>query len=1098
MNYEIRYSKLNERQKQAVNTIEGPVMVVAGPGTGKTELLSMRAANILRRTDMLPENILCLTFTESGSIAMQKRLVDIIGREAYGISVFTFHAFGSEIISRYREYFYNGADFNPADELTRHKIITDILQELPPKNPLKTMMNGEFTSVGMIISAISDIKRAGLEPKELTAILDANDEVIDIAEPLLIEAFSARVNKNTFDKLASVSESLAKINEPQPIPTISRLSDILRASLKHSLEEASEHPKITPPLTKWRTNWMTKSEAKKPIMTARKQQIKLRALVDIYEKYLENMQSAKLYDFDDMISQVVHAIEQNPSLQAELQEKYQYIMVDEFQDTNHAQMRILHALTNNPANEGNPNLMVVGDDDQAIYSFQGADIGNILDFKKHYKNAKLITLIDNYRSAECILTAAREVITQGSERLENQIDELDKNLSPHALPEKPNAEIVTLPSEGSEREWIARDIKDKLKNGQNPGDIAILARRHADLVSLLPYLAKAQIPVSYDQNDNVLDNDLVSQILYLSNIVDALANNDLGHANELLPQMMAHPAWNFNPEILWQISLKAYKNRLQWLEVLQSTPETKPFANWLISCARASKVLPMERILDLLSGIEIFDENYTSPLKSYFLAENNAERISHLQNLIALRTKLREHQPDLRKARLSDLLEFVKICQQTNTTITIRRHIGQDSQSVKLMSAHASKGLEFDTVYLIGATDTNWGSKASRGGNKIAYPENLRLRNNNDSPEERLRLFFVGMTRAKRQLIISRALQSESGKELMLANFLAGELSLKATNLGDDFQENHKNEIIEIEWYAPIIGLPQATMRDLLDEDLARYKLSATHVNAFIDITRGGPQSFLLNNILHFPSARSPYASYGTAIHTALQFAHDSMLADSKTPPPEQIIDKFKSKLENEPLTAEELNHFTQKGIDALNIFLQNKLHSFTRDQRAELNFSNQQATFKNVRLTGKIDVASIDEKNKTIAVTDYKTGSPLHAWNKGADYDRIKAHKYRQQLLFYKLLAENSRDWKNYKFIDGILQFVEPDKAGDIIDIRLQEVSEEELTNFTTLLEAIWHHIQNLNFPDTSNYSKDYAGVLEFEDDLKRGKFKNSIDTAV
>ena len=325
-----------------------------------------------------------------------------------------------------------------------------------------------------------------------------------------------------------------------------------------------------------------------------------------------------------------------------------------------------------------------------------------------------------------------------------------------------------------------------------------------------------------------------------------------------------------------------------------------------------------------------------------------------------------------------------------------------------------------------------------------------------------------------------------------------GELSLKATNLGDDFQENHKNEIIEIEWYTPIISLPQATMRDLLDEDLSRYKLSATHVNAFIDITRGGPQSFLLNNILHFPSARSPYASYGTAIHTALQFAHDSMLADSKTPPPEQIIDKFKSKLENEPLTAEELNHFTQKGIDALNIFLQNKLHSFTRDQRAELNFSNQQATFKNVRLTGKIDVASIDEKNKTIAVTDYKTGSPLHAWNKGADYDRIKAHKYRQQLLFYKLLAKNSRDWKNYKFIDGILQFVEPDKAGDIIDIRLQEVSEEELTNFTTLLEAIWHHIQNLNFPDTSNYSKDYAGVLEFENDLKRGKFKNSIDTAM
>lgn len=103
MSFESRYKQLNDAQRSAVDTIDGPVMVIAGPGTGKTELLSMRAANILKKTDALPENILCLTFTEAGSVAMQKRLTDIVGREAYNISIFTFHAFGTEVMNRYRE-----------------------------------------------------------------------------------------------------------------------------------------------------------------------------------------------------------------------------------------------------------------------------------------------------------------------------------------------------------------------------------------------------------------------------------------------------------------------------------------------------------------------------------------------------------------------------------------------------------------------------------------------------------------------------------------------------------------------------------------------------------------------------------------------------------------------------------------------------------------------------------------------------------------------------------------------------------------------------------------------------------------------------------
>ncbi|RYF27436.1 MAG: ATP-dependent helicase, partial [Chloroflexi bacterium] len=115
MDFTTRYKNLNESQKIAVDTIDGPVMVVAGPGTGKTELLSMRAANILKRTDTLPENILCLTFTESGAAAMRQRLVSIIGKDAYKVAIHTFHSFGSEVISQNREFFYRGAEFRPAD-----------------------------------------------------------------------------------------------------------------------------------------------------------------------------------------------------------------------------------------------------------------------------------------------------------------------------------------------------------------------------------------------------------------------------------------------------------------------------------------------------------------------------------------------------------------------------------------------------------------------------------------------------------------------------------------------------------------------------------------------------------------------------------------------------------------------------------------------------------------------------------------------------------------------------------------------------------------------------------------------------------------------
>ena len=180
MDFETRLKKLNNNQQLAVTTTEGPVMVVAGPGTGKTELLGMRVAHILKRTDVLPENILCLTFTDSGSIAMRKRLVEIIGEAAYRVSIYTFHAFGSEIINQHKEFFYSGASFALADDIKRRQIVESIIDEMKYDNPLKSRMNGEYTNIGNIIGAISDLKRASLSPEEFESILDAISKSISV------------------------------------------------------------------------------------------------------------------------------------------------------------------------------------------------------------------------------------------------------------------------------------------------------------------------------------------------------------------------------------------------------------------------------------------------------------------------------------------------------------------------------------------------------------------------------------------------------------------------------------------------------------------------------------------------------------------------------------------------------------------------------------------------------------------------------------------------------------------------------------------------------------------------------------------------------
>ena len=1098
-NFTARYHALNTAQKQAVDAIEGPVMVVAGPGTGKTELLSVRVANILQKTDELPNNILCLTFTESGATAMRERLVGLIGADAYKVAIHTFHSFGTEIINQYGEYFYHGAHFRPANELSAYEALRDIFARLPHDSILASKMNGEYTYLRDTQSAISDLKKSGLTPDELLRIVDRNDAFSDWLQPKLQTALGDRLSKKSFTLIARLLTEIDSYEEdPLALINYQPLAELLQDSLGRALS-LSEADDTTKPLSSWKREWCEKRDDGELTLKDVKRSKKLRAVAGVYYDYLVIMQSRELYDFDDMILRVVHGVEVFNELRFNLQEQYHYIMVDEFQDTNDAQMRLVWNLTNSTSSEGRPNLLVVGDDDQAIYRFQGANISNILDFRTLYRDVALITLRDNYRSSATILETSRRVILQGEERLETTITELNKQLTSHRPPIDRAVRFVSYQTELQEYAAIAK----RLASRDESKSYAVIARNHRQLRALLPYLRVEGLPLKYDAQENILENEIVIHVERLARIVHALSHNRLGEAVSILPELLSHPAWEIDALSLWQLSVRAHREHLSWLELMLSEQgRLHDIAEWLLSCARYAHHQPLEYMLDLLIGstTETTPDNemsgeedeapaarpeFVSPLKAYYFDTSKLEReaISYTQFLYALRTlraSLREYRPD-QILLLGDFMEFVGLHRSLNLPINGQSTYGVDAQSIQLLTAHRAKGLEFDDVTVISLTDDVWGETARGRARLLRFPHNLPVDAEGDTSDERIRLLYVALTRAREQLHLTTHIAMDSGKATPATSYLIDDqLSLQEASEPSVAQ---KLRAEQIDWRAPLISVTDGDQSMVLKPLLERYKLSATHLNNFLNITRGGPQNFLLHNLLRFPQVMSPHAAYGSAIHATLQRAHQHLRATGSKRPIEDILGDFETELRDCHLSELEFDHFLTRGADALHTFLAQRYESFTPDQVAERNFASQGVSLGAALLTGAIDLIEIDKKAKTIVVTDYKTGRASSGWQGKTEPEKIKLHHYRQQLIFYKLLLENSREYAGYTVTRGIIEYVEPNSSGKILRLELN-YDVDEVARLTQLIQTIWARIQSLDFtaPESGTTLKH---IIAFEDEL-------------
>lgn len=1104
--FEKRYAQLNQEQKQAVDTIEGPVLVVAGPGSGKTELLSLRVANILQQTDVYPSSVLCLTFTESAAYNMRERLQNLIGTDANRVAIHTFHSFGADVIQQHPEYFYGPARFSGADELVQAEILENIFESLPHDNPLaSTHPEQGYVYLRSVKSVISQLKQGGLSAKQLRSIVDEMKVDIAAVGSVVQEHMPARISKSAFADFEMMLSGFEALRSEPYSETIEAYAVVASRALKAALEEASGES--TKPLTEWKKNWVeteTVDGEKQFVCKDQKYVERLDAVVSVYEQYMEQLYNQGYYDFDDMLVDVVTALREHEGLRMQVQEQYQYVLVDEFQDTNDAQMQLLHVLADADVWEGKPNILAVGDDDQAIYKFQGANVKNIQSFTDWYPETQVITLNKNYRSTQPILDAAMHVIRQGDERLENMLEDVEKNLEA-ANPNLEHGDIdhVEFRTEEEEYYWVAQDIARKIAEGVPASEMAIITRKHAHLQEVVGYLQQAKVPFRYQKQLDVLSQPHVYQLIQLVRAIDSLRRKDRLASNELLVEVLSFPFWGIDRAQLWQLTLEWQKQKdAHWIELMQNHDNLKPLVEWFTQQAQDAAFTPLPEMLDRMLGAheqmasESADEDEArevmkgfSPFKQFYFNQKVLEERPHeyMQFLSALRVFVKSVQ-EVKKGqlvKLRDMLEFVDYHRKNGSGIFDTSVYASADESVELLTAHKAKGLEFEHVYVVGCTEEVWGS--NRGNrNLLKFPKNMaHIGNESETRDDFLRLFYVAVTRAKTHLTMTLHTEKQFARAHQPLSFIhTSDSVVPDRRMQETSVETLTEDILSHAWEQVHLQPVEASEQALLQPVLERYQMSVTHLNNFLNIVDAGPQQFFLDNLLRFPQSMSESASFGTAMHATVQGLYMN-LKNGEELTTEMAQELFADELGKQSVNKREF--WLKKGNDALAVYMNERAEHFAADHEIERDFRSQEVRVGEARITGKID-KMIPLSKTEMQVVDFKTGKAVDSWTKGdASKYKVKLHNYKRQLVFYKLLVEGSADYRNFTVNTGALEFLEP--KDEHIVVLEAEITQDEVERLKQLIEVVYTKILALDFPDTSSYDNTKIdGIIALEDDLLAG----------
>ncbi|MEO0340273.1 MAG: ATP-dependent helicase, partial [Bacteroidota bacterium] len=750
---------LNAVQKRAVDQIEGPVLVVAGPGTGKTHILAARIGRILMETDAQPNNILCLTFTDAGVIAMRDRLLEFIGPEAHRVHIYTFHSFCNTIIQDNLELF-GKQDMEPLSELDRIDLIRNILDRLPMDHALRL--------------GISDIYFYENHLYQLFQQMKMEDWTVDYIHQQIDFYLEDLPNKKEF-----VYQRRSGTNQ------------------KGDLKEAKVEDAII------RMN-------------------KLRAAADLYPIYEQAKFEARRYDYSDMILWVLRAFEKEKTLLRNYQEQYLYMLVDEYQDTNGSQNELIQYLA---TYWEVPNLFIVGDDDQSIYEFQGARLKNLTDIYDRYEeHIELLVLEQNYRSTQHILDVSRQLIDRNQLRIINKIEgkTIQKVLQashPDRIGEQVAIQIQAFPNRQQEIVAIAEAIKKAKDQGFPLDEIAVIYARHQQVEQLKLLLQKQGIAYQTRRRINVLDTPLIQKILQL-----------LHYFNQEIRRAFSGESLLF--EILHFDFLALDSQAIVDLSLSRAAIDWEKQDPWRKHIAQHSKLKSFSTVLEGLIkdsvnfSLPTFVERMYNrlPILAYNLQQDDA--LEQVQLLVSFLNFAKEEHRKSPNITIGELLKVIQRMQRNRIILPI--DAGLDVRNgVQLITAHSAKGLEFEKVYLLDVVKKEWEPQSRGSRFQFTLPDTLTLSGEADELEARRRLFYVAMTRAKKELICTYARFDQKNRPLQRALFVDEVMDAQGVLFSEqevDLITLMKSQVLQIQTQEEVY-IP-AQDRATIDALLHPFKLS--------------------------------------------------------------------------------------------------------------------------------------------------------------------------------------------------------------------------------------------------------------------------------
>lgn len=750
--FEEAYSKLNTEQKRAVDTVDGPVMVLAGPGTGKTSILTLRVANILLKTGAKPDEILVLTFTDSAARTVAKRLEALIGEEAARkANVFTFHSFADEVLKRHPEAFPDYADRRQMGEVEHVLLWRDVLEQHP---------SALLQTPRSLFHYLKDLKQ-----------LEDNM----VRECFSLEAYAAWLN-----------EEAKRIEDDPSLRYVRATKDKAVGDLKPEGEQK------------------------------RARLEKGREAARLIEAYRREKDARGLYGFTDVLRIVVDALGRDEALRADVQEQYQYVLADEHQDANALQHAMLDAL----AFDDHPNLFVVGDEKQAIFGFQGADTTHFGEFLERYPRTSTIALSENFRSYQEVLDLSHRLLA-----------ELPSSAGAHVeltAARGAGAKIRMLAAEDplAERDEVATLVEEAIAEGVLPHEIAVITLKNKTAELFATHLRARGIPTLRAGDVDLEGRPVVRVLLALMRAVaDPIDSASLRDA-------LLAPWWEA-PLAERALFLCLTGRREFEAELAQRFPAIAELVETLR--AQALEMPPLSLLSVLLAK---------SGARGYLLAHPEAleEDVPLVRRLVMYVEELVAREPNASFANVMEAFDKAR----EHEVGSIKASVTQREGFVTVITAHKAKGMEFQRVFVSALTKSEWEGR----GKSALLPSPFDYTRER---EELVRIFYVALTRAKDELVLSRALSNGEGRDQAPISLLPSGLELVTV-------ESDPLPLLHSAVEAP------ALIRELTMRYLAHDGISPSAYNEYLE----SPPTFFAKRVLRLSEPETRAIAVGNAVHAGV------------------------------------------------------------------------------------------------------------------------------------------------------------------------------------------------------------------------------------